>query len=131
MAFAVLSQRRQQGPEGQEYLLHSSDVLGSTLGLGVSSGGETQSLPFGGDIQDMGKKDVQGILLVAKNKIGQRDAEAKLWVSNLVKEFGRRPVGSGSLRTVWRIHSKGLSLEAGSPARRALPLGLCLLLECR
>ena len=59
-----------------------------------------------------------------------RDAEAKSQVSNLVKEFGCRPVGSGSLRTVWRIHSKGLSLEAGSPARRALPLGLCLLLEC-
>ena len=70
------------------------------------------------------------ILLVAKNKISQRDAEAKSQVSNIVKEFGCRPVGSGSLRTVWRIHSKGLSLEAGSPARRALPLGLCLLLEC-
>lgn len=49
---------------------------------------ETQSLPFGGDIWDVGKKDVQDILLVAKNKIWQRDAEAKSWVSNLVKEFG-------------------------------------------
>lgn len=49
---------------------------------------ETQSLPFGGDVRDVGKKDVQDILLVAKNKICQRDAEAKSWVSNLVKEFG-------------------------------------------
>lgn len=57
-------------------------------------------MPFGGDIRDVGKKDVQDILLVAKKKICQRDAEAKSWVSNLVKEFGWCPVGSGSLRTV-------------------------------
>ena len=64
------------GQRFTDILLHSSGVLGSTSGLGLSSGGETQSLPFGGDIRDVGKKDVQDILLVAKNKICQRDAEA-------------------------------------------------------
>ena len=52
-------EKTEHGPDGHEYLLHS-DVLGSTLGLGVSSGGETQPLPFGGDIRDVGKKDIDG-----------------------------------------------------------------------
>ena len=53
-------EKMEHGPDVHEYLLHSSDVLGSTLGLGVSSGGETQPLPFGGDIRDVGKKDIAG-----------------------------------------------------------------------
>lgn len=93
--------------------------------------GEIQSLPFGGDIQDAGKKDVQEVLLVAKYKNRPKGGRGQIMGGHryLVKEFGQCPVGNGSLRTVWWIHLKGLSLEAGSPTRRALPLELCPLLE--
>lgn len=43
--------------------------------------GEVLSLPFGGDIWEVGKRDVQGVLLVAKYKAGQREAEGKSWVA--------------------------------------------------
>lgn len=45
-------------------------------------------MPFGGAIQDMGKKDVQGILLVAKKQnFGQKEDRGQPRVSNLVKSL--------------------------------------------
>lgn len=90
----------------------------------------TQPLSFGSDSWNVRNRYVQLVLLVAKYKTDQRAVEAKAWAAACpVKESGPCPVGDGSLGTVWEIRLKDSSLQAGGPARRAWPLGLCLLLE--
>lgn len=67
--------KTEAGPAVHEYLPHFPEMPSSARGLGCSEGGRDSVLALSGDIQDAERKDVQEVLRVAKNKMGQRQAE--------------------------------------------------------